>query len=165
MFRRQLVIKSPLIGAYCPSCCWSHSESLSRWWRILSFVVTNMEATLSITCPKCTPLPPWCGVPMNNMPYVVILIDRCSSYAPCRAASEWIKACLCQHSIFFKACSRPRTVLRTIPPKLWATKIMGRVWVCFIFQQNDYFTKKYNTSTFVIFLFKHRSEIRVLAWS
>lgn len=127
------------MGAYWPSCCWSHFESRSRCWRILSFVVTNMEATLSNSSPRCTPLPPWCGVPMNNMPYVEILIDRCSTNAPSRAPSEWIKAYVCQHSTFLPPYSRQPTVLRTIPPKLWATKTMGRLSVCFIFQLNDCF--------------------------
>ncbi|SLM39172.1 hypothetical protein LPUS_09654 [Lasallia pustulata] len=26
-----------------------------------------MEATFSISSPRCTPLPPWCGVPMNTL--------------------------------------------------------------------------------------------------
>jgi hypothetical protein len=42
--------------------------------------------------PSCTPLPPWWGVPMKTMPYVEVLIERCSSSAPFRAASEWMRA-------------------------------------------------------------------------
>ncbi|SLM37320.1 NmrA-like domain [Lasallia pustulata] len=30
-----------------------------------------MEATFSISSPRCTPLPPWCGVPMNIINYVL----------------------------------------------------------------------------------------------
>jgi hypothetical protein len=104
-----LVTKSPLIGPYCPSCCCSHSESRSRWRSSRSSAATNTDATLTISLPNPTPLPPWCGVPMNMTPYVDNLIERCSSRAPRRAASEWMSACGCQSSMLpklWKAHSR-----------------------------------------------------------
>jgi hypothetical protein len=97
-----LVTKSPLMGAYCPSCCCSDSESRSRCRSNRWSAATNTDATLTISLPSATPLPPWCGVPMNMMPYVDSLIERCSSRAPWRAASEWTSASGCQSSVLLK---------------------------------------------------------------
>ena len=87
-----LVTKSLLIGPYCPSCCCSHSESRSRYCSSRSSAAINTDATLTMSLPSATPLPPWWGVPMNRMPYVDSLTARCSSRAPRRAASEWMSA-------------------------------------------------------------------------
>ena len=87
-----LVTKSLLIGPYCPSCCCSHSESRSRCCSSRSSAAINTDATLTISLPSATPLPPWWGVPINRMPYVDSLIARCSSSAARRAASEWMSA-------------------------------------------------------------------------
>jgi hypothetical protein len=97
-----LVTKSPLIGAYCPSCCCSDSESRPRCRSSRSSVATNTDATLTISLPSATPLPLWCDVPMNITPYVDSLIERCSARAPWRAASESMSAYGCQSSVLPK---------------------------------------------------------------
>jgi hypothetical protein len=97
-----LVTESPLIGAYCPSCCCSNSESRSRCRSSRSSAATKTDATLTTSLPRATPLLPWCGVPMNITPYVDSLIERCSARAPWRAASEWMGACGCQSSVLPK---------------------------------------------------------------
>lgn len=65
---------------------------------------------------------------MNMIPYVDVLIDRCSSSAFLRAASECIRAWpgqLRRQDIWTTL-----TLLTTIPPRLCATKTMGRGVVC-----------------------------------
>jgi hypothetical protein len=56
-------------------------------------VAMNTDAMRSTSSPNWTPAAPWCGDPIKMMPYVESFIDRCSSNAPFRAASEWINAC------------------------------------------------------------------------
>lgn len=65
---------------------------------------------------------------MNMIPYVDNLIDRCSSSAPLRAASEWIRAWLDQ--LRRQETRAKLTLLMMIPPRLCATKIIGRCVVC-----------------------------------
>jgi hypothetical protein len=62
------------------------------------------------------------------IPYVDVLIDRCSSNAPFRAASECMRAWPGQLQIHRRETKL--TLLTMIPPRLWATKIIGRLVVC-----------------------------------
>ena len=162
-----LVTKSLLIGPYWASCCWSHSESFSRCLIILSSAATNIDATLSRSSPRCTSPAPWCGVPIKNIPYVESLIDRCSSKASRRAASEWIRACVCQHSTLLESL----TWTSNYTFNNYSSQAVGDedngtpLALCDSLAKWPIFWERLGSDTFVNLLLRQRSEIRVLAWS
>ena len=97
---------------------------------------------------------------MNNMPYVEILIDRCSSKAPSRAASEWIRAYSCQQCMLCNLLKATYT-FENYSSQTVSDKNNGASLSLHHFQQKDLYM--HDSSTFVNLLFRYRSEIKVLA--
>lgn len=85
------------------------------------------------------------------IPYVDVLIDRYSSSAPLRAASERMRAWLGQ--LRRQEIRARLTLLMMIPPRLCATKIIGR---CVVY---------HGQSRLQLLLSRHRSDTSCVAWS
>lgn len=139
---------SELIELYCTNCILSHSESLSKCSRTAVLVCRNIDATATSTFPHDALSVPWCGVPKNMTPYVDSLMAFRCSLCETSAILEWIKAfCLVSADLCNRLMQEP-TLFTTIPPRLWARKMIGRRSVLLLLCQQARHKSSYRGTCF-----------------